>query len=90
MDAALEPDMPEPSDFCNKIRPVIKTATMISNTSNTENIFIPLVCYLCYDCSHPDLKLQGFLANFLPHLILPIFWMRQRLLLIYQAQSLLL
>lgn len=38
IDAADDPDIPEPSDFCNKIKPVIKTATMINKTSNIENM----------------------------------------------------
>ena len=51
IDAALDPDMPEPSDFCNKIKPVIKTATMINNTNNIENIFLSFDLYC--DCNNP-------------------------------------
>ena len=41
-----EPDMPDPSDFCNKIRPIIITATIINNTNKIENISYPYVCCL--------------------------------------------
>ena len=42
IDAADEPDMPDPSDFCNKIIAIMKNATIINKTNKTENIFIPL------------------------------------------------
>ena len=41
IDAADEPDMPLPSDFCNKIRPVINTDTTIKQTNKIENILYP-------------------------------------------------
>lgn len=48
IEAADEPDIPLPSDFCNKINPIIKTATIINITNKIENIFFPfsksLVC----------------------------------------------
>lgn len=43
IDAAVDPDIPEPSDFCNKIKPVIKTATITNKTSKIENIVFPFV-----------------------------------------------
>jgi len=39
IDAAEEPDMPLPSDFCSRIIPIIKTATIIKHTNKIENIF---------------------------------------------------
>ena len=67
IDAADEPDMPEPSDFCNKIKPIIITATIVNITSNIENIFFPYV-YLRTDFNPHEFKLQGFSTVFLPHL----------------------
>ena len=70
IDAADEPDIPEPSDFCNKIKPVIKIATMTNKTSKIENIFFPFVFQ---DCSNHAPKLQGLLIIFLRRSNLPIF-----------------
>ena len=42
IDDADEPEIPLPSDFCNKISPVINTDTMINKTNKIENIFFPL------------------------------------------------
>ncbi len=52
MDAAAEPDMPEPSDFCNKIKPVIKTATITNKTSKIENIYLSF-CFFVIVVSVP-------------------------------------
>ena len=42
IDAADDPDIPLPSDFCNNIIPIINTDTMINNTNKIVNIFYPL------------------------------------------------
>ena len=72
IDDADEPDMPEPSDFCNKINPIIKTATITNKTNKIENIFFPLL-YLCADFIPTYVKLQEFSTILLRQPNWPLF-----------------
>lgn len=58
IDAADEPDIPLPSDFCNKIIPIIKTATIINKTNKNVNMRI-ILCFALILYSH-SLKCKDF------------------------------
>lgn len=73
IDAADEPDIPLPSDFCNKMMPVIKIATIINKTNKIVNIYVyPL---LCANSIYQNLKLQGFSTTLQRRRCWRPFWM---------------